>query len=238
MNYAKSWAFRCLMEAKGSHDNWFLTLTFAPEFCPERVDPKDVSGFMKRLRKRLGLEKIRFFGCGEYGEKNDRPHYHLILFNCPLADLYKLDAEGHYGSKLIDEIWPYGFHYLGEVNEKTCAYVARYTSKKSGKRKGFLQMSRRPGIGYDYLRDHKDAYELDYINVVDSHGLRRIPLPRYFERIFPDLDFTDLKQARIERARNRAAAEALNHNLPIGEEFDDYKRQVAHNKASRLERNL
>jgi hypothetical protein len=36
--------------------------------------------FMKRLRDRIKPLKIRFFHCGEYGDKTRRPHYHALIF--------------------------------------------------------------------------------------------------------------------------------------------------------------
>ena len=34
----------------------------------------------KRKPQLVGGIQIRFFGCGEYGDKRGRPHYHLIVF--------------------------------------------------------------------------------------------------------------------------------------------------------------
>ena len=52
----------------------FITLTFNDEELnkranPSSVDVRDFQLFMKRLRKKH--KKIRFFHCGEYGEKNN-----------------------------------------------------------------------------------------------------------------------------------------------------------------------
>lgn len=73
---------------------------------------------MKRLRKETDI-KLKFYGCGEYGELDQRPHYHLILFGWKPGD------------EIISKIWPFGFvsvkEYLGET---TGNYVAGYVQKK------------------------------------------------------------------------------------------------------------
>lgn len=84
---SRKWAMRCVMEAQQHKDNCFLTLTYAPEFLPAdgSLVKRDLQLFIKRLRKAFSGVKIRYFACGEYGEKFARPHYHLILFGfCPL----------------------------------------------------------------------------------------------------------------------------------------------------------
>jgi hypothetical protein len=42
---------------------------------------------MKRLRKKYSHKKLSFYHCGEYGEKQGRPHYHAIIFNHQFSDL-------------------------------------------------------------------------------------------------------------------------------------------------------
>jgi hypothetical protein len=107
---------------------------------------------MKRLRKKKHSTKdnpLRFYACGEYGEKNERPHYHAILFNCSFkkdADISngknKLyfsqelqDAWSHYDKK-TETYEPIGFVSWGEVTFDSAAYVANYVQKKiNGKKK-------------------------------------------------------------------------------------------------------
>lgn len=78
---SRKWAVRCMLEASLHEQNCFLTLTYAPEHLPENgsLVKRDLTLFFKRLRKTYG-EGIRYFACGEYGERFDRPHYHVILF--------------------------------------------------------------------------------------------------------------------------------------------------------------
>lgn len=232
---AKEWSRRCLMECKNSPHNWFLTLTFDDRFCPGKLDKKDVSDFLKRLRSYLG-DGVRFFACGELGTKSKRPHYHMILFNCELKDLYPAEPTSNLCcSKLINRIWPYGMHRLGPVTQETCNYVARYTAKKVGDKDGFLLMSRRPGIGFDYLKANEHTLDLDYIPLMVNGRLTRCKPPRYAERIFKDRDFTAAKELRVRNADRARLVLAVTHGVD-SLRLDDYQRQVARCKADRLEK--
>jgi hypothetical protein len=137
LNYSRQWAIRIMHEAEMHDENCFITLTFDQANLEKRSNPLslDVSEyqrFMKRLRKRFG-KNIRFFHCGEYGEKNKRPHYHAIIFGLDFKDkvlFSKRDGIRLYTSEALQELWPYGFSTIGEVTFQSAAYVARYIMKK------------------------------------------------------------------------------------------------------------
>ena len=87
----REWTLRILHELQYWNDACFITLTYADENLPiQPVRPVhfpvsaslskgDFQKFFKRLRKRLD-RKLRYYGCGEYGEQTGRPHYHGIVF--------------------------------------------------------------------------------------------------------------------------------------------------------------
>ncbi len=96
---------------------------------------------------------FRYFACGEYGDKTERPHYHLILFGPGL------DVEPYVAKSWKDEDTkePMGFTQVAELNADRAAYIAQYTTKKMTKigdnRLGhrhpeFARMSMRNGIGF------------------------------------------------------------------------------------------
>lgn len=169
LNKVRDWTLRIMHEARFYKDNVFLTITYSPENLPIDgcIHKEDLQLFMKRLRKALGEEKIRFFACGEYGERYLRPHYHLILFgigqNHPIFKGKKWDnrAKGYFLPEF--KPWNKGIAFIGEVNHSTARYVASYVNKKQFGKKGqkwykdnnllpeFTLMSRRPGIGYDFV---------------------------------------------------------------------------------------
>ena len=77
---------------------------------------------------------IRFYMCGEYGENFGRPHFHACLFNFDFVDkTYWSKSPGGskiYRSDILEDLWPFGFSSIGEVNFQSAAYVARYIMKK------------------------------------------------------------------------------------------------------------
>ena len=125
---------RCHHEASLYQDNCFITLTYSDEHLPsdKSLHVDHFQKFMKRLRKRFG-EGVRYYHCGEYGEKYMRPHYHACLFNFDFPDK-KIWKENNgnrlYISESLSELWPFGFVTIGDVTFESAAYVARYIMKK------------------------------------------------------------------------------------------------------------
>ena len=98
--YSRQWAMRNMHESSLWPNNLFITLTYDNQHLPKHntLIKKDFQDFMKRLRKKkrsTTKNPIRFFHCGEYGEKFGRPHYHAILFNTQFRDRETL--QGHKG---------------------------------------------------------------------------------------------------------------------------------------------
>ena len=236
---SRQWAVRCMHEASLYENNCFITLTYDNEHLPKdgSLDVREFQLFMKRFRDRCqGLSSvvdddgnvsypIRFYHCGEYGEKFKRPHYHACIFNYDFPDkqLFKINNGFRlYTSKLLQDLWPFGFSTIGDVTFESAAYVARYIMKKKfgkdawvhyaeidwntgeilGQRKPeYTTMSRRPGIGKDWLDKYfADVYPSDFVLV---NGKRCKP-PRYYDSQFEihyPSDFSALKQARRDNSK-------------------------------------
>lgn len=160
LDYSRSWADRCLLEAQYHKHNYFLTLTYNDDNL-RRVDPcgnfyatlckSDMQKFFKSLRKELKKrnddrqqssvscdsdsgDDFRYFGCGEYGTETYRPHYHVIAFGLEIPDLkfYKKTSQGFnlYTSEWLNDIWKRGYVVVGELSWSTVAYTARYSTEK------------------------------------------------------------------------------------------------------------
>lgn len=110
-----------------------------------------------------------------------------------------------------------GYALVAPVTWETCAYVARYTMKKlRGNQRFFYEefsleppfslMSLKPGIGADYLRNHPDIYDYSYINLMTEKGGKKVPHPRYLDKLFEVEHPTEL--AEIKATRERMAREA------------------------------
>lgn len=139
-------AIRCLHESQMHDSNSFITLTYDDDHLPSGASlrKKHFQDFMKRLRFHVDKQfdkKIRFFGCGEYGENSDtsdlstlgRPHYHAIIFGFDFPDKVLVARSGgfnHYDSEFLRSVWKKGHVDIGDVSFESAAYVARYCMKK------------------------------------------------------------------------------------------------------------
>lgn len=234
LNKAKEWAVRCVLESLAYENNYFLTLTYDDEHLPSTgaLEREDVQKFLKRFRARFG--KVRYFGCGEYGTKNKRPHYHLILFGANITDL-KHVGNGLYESKIVSEIWPYGFHYLGFVSYASCNYVAQYSTKKvfNNVSDEFLMCSTEPGIGYAWCKEHL-AKVLEYDAVFGPFGSSKLAkLPRYFEKMAEALDgaaYVDVKSRRLDKSNAMNIHNMLVHECDEFEKLLEYEEQITLNE--------
>ncbi|AXH76688.1 MAG: replication initiator protein [Microviridae sp.] len=183
---------------------------------------------MKRLRKKYGAG-IRYLHCGEYGDKDRRPHYHACIFGWEPADkvLWKIiNGNPLYISKILQKVWGLGFCSVGALTYQSAAYVARYNLKKvTGKNAEnhytwadrytgeihehvpeYATMSRRPGLGSGwYLKFRNDVYPGDF---VITKGKKAMP-PKYYDKMEDKYNAEEMERTRAARVNN---AEARAHD--------------------------
>lgn len=217
-------------EASLHQNNCFATLTFADQYLPENnsLTVEHLQKFMKRLRKAAAPTRIRFYASGEYGERFNRPHYHLCLFNWDFPDkTYWASNRGNklYRSKLLEDLWPFGNATIGNVTFESAAYVARYVTQKvtgdaasahyGNKKPEFSVMSRRPGIGANWLSTFRtDVYPSDTVLV---RGKLMKP-PRYYDLAHELLYPADLEEVRQKRRQQRKTKDELPSRLASREQ--------------------
>lgn len=253
---SRQWAIRCMHEASLYKDNCFITLTYDEEHLPDdySLHYDDFQRFMKRLRKRYQGKTIRFYMAGEYGENFGRPHFHACIFNLDFEDKYlwqKTDSGSKiYRSKILEELWPFGYSSIGEVNFQSAAYVARYIMKKVtgdmaeqhyeevnfntgeivNRKPEFNKMSLKPGIGYKWYQKYKDdVYPHDYVIV---NGKKCKP-PKFYDKKYADDYPYEFDQLQWEREKSAKAQ--IFDNTP---ERLLVKEEVLKAKLSRLKRKL
>jgi len=196
---SRQWATRCIHEAKMHKNNCFITLTYDNEHLPKgkTLKKRDFQLFIKRLRKKHG-KGIRYYHCGEYGDRTQRPHYHACLFGFDFKDK-KAWKDNLYTSRTLEQLWPMGFSTIGNVTFESAAYVARYILKKQYGTKAiehynvinkstgeiinerepeYTTMSRRPGIGATFYEKYKDQIERTGEIVINE---KRIRTPRFYD---------------------------------------------------------
>jgi hypothetical protein len=255
---SRQWAVRCILEASLYEKNCFITLTYNDEHLPAdgSLDIREFQRFMKRLRskyvkyekkydtrkqryRRRPINPIRFFHCGEYGEKNNRPHYHAIIFNHDFEDkqYYKTSPSGEklYRSQELESLWidtetkeSLGYSTIGEVTFNSAAYVARYIMKKVTGDEATLHylinaetgewvspeyttMSRRPGIATEWYKKYKKSvYPSDFIVMRDG---RKINVPKLFDNLLGDENPDRLK--KIKARRREKGLKHRDNNTPF-----------------------
>jgi len=225
---SKDWALRCYHEAQLNDtglNNCYITLTYRDADLPENgcLKKSDFQKFIKRLRNNT-KQKIRYFMCGEYGDKTNRPHYHALLFGYKFPDAkFWTERKGNriYKSEILETTWKHGHTELSGVTYKSAAYVARYILKKQNscdatqdryciydKETGevtlrpfeYVAMSLKPGIGFDFYHKYPDSFfPQDEARLPDGGTT---PVPKYYrtllERSNPKLA-EQLRKARIAK---------------------------------------
>lgn len=223
---SRQWAMRCLHEKRLHRENCFVTLTYDDANLPPfgTLVKRDLQLFMKRLRKEKG-DGIRFYACGEYGDRNKRPHYHVLLFNCDFSDKRPTGAnrrgDRYYDSASLRAIWGLGHVLLGDVTFDSAAYVARYVMKKMtgplavghydvvdangevvARLPEFTLMSRRPGIGKGWF----DRYGVEtYAHDSCVINGREVRPPRYYDGKYEIVDATRITELKLARRRKALA---------------------------------
>lgn len=230
LDRSRQWTARLMHEAKFHELKSFITLTYDNLNLPENgsLNKKHFQDFMKRFRKQHG-GKLRYFMCGEYGDRDGRPHYHAIIYGCDFPDKrrHSLGTQGHqlYVSDTLDKLWGKGHTWIGNVTHESCGYVARYCVKKvngpmaqehyarinpiTGEwyllQPEYINMSLKPGIGADWYENFKgDIYPSDSVVIKGKQQ----PVPKYYDRKLetenPEL-LERLKARRKRRAfKNKA----------------------------------
>lgn len=163
----------------------------------------DFQRFMYRLRRRLG--PTRFFMCGEYGEINARPHFHVLLFGRDFSDGPPCGTNIT-SSRMLSALWKFGFSSSGSVTYDSAAYVARYAcSRVTGDQAlahyrrvdpftgevvqcvpEFGHMSLKPGIGFTWFQKYwRDVYVAR--DGVVRNGGHVVPSPRFYDKLLMDV---------------------------------------------------
>lgn len=209
------WSFRLLQQERISDSTLFITLTYDYKNMPitkrgfKTLKKTDVQDFIKRLRyAQSGSEEsgIKYYAAGEYGNKTDRPHYHIIIFNAKI--------------ELIQDAWNKGYvHYgggIGAVNAATIGYTLKYINKvgkvpkhkNDDRQKEFSLMSK--GLGLNYLTPQMIKYhKADLLNriCIEYDGNKKAAMPRYYKtKIYTKDEKGEIKRhftAKIQAARDR-----------------------------------
>jgi len=221
------WATRLQHELTEHETSCFVTLTYSDQYLPEggTLDHRHVQLFLKRLRFEIKTP-IRYFVAGEYGDKTQRPHYHIIIYGYDFPDKTPeaIGKGGHirYKSLALERLWGMGLCDVGTVTSKSMAYVAYYNVKRlhddnamgknpqlrefvdlqtgliTKRKPEYCRMSLRPGIGSTWFAKYKDELQKGFLTLDGSN--RAIPT-YYLKKLreqFPE-EFEQFILTRQER---------------------------------------
>lgn len=220
---SNDWAIRCMHEADIHAKNCVVTLTYDDKHLPldRSVKKGEVSYFLKQLRKKIAPKRCRFFACGEYGDKNHRPHYHIMLFGYDFPDKMfcgKSDKGSmQYRSEFLEKIWVKGYSSIGDLTYSSARYIAGYLQKKLDIHElndekyiiwpnynyavslEFCLMSRRPGIGSYWYEKFESDCKKDYL-IIDGV---KTGVPKYYRDKMKITDEKTYEKNRIERRAHK-----------------------------------
>lgn len=223
INRREDWAVRLFHESKMFDDNVFTTLTYDTENLPKNssLNKRDVQLFLKRFRKKVSPRKIRYFACGEYGGKFNRPHYHAIMFDVGLDD-----------KKDIKKCWSKGIIDVKPINKERLRYCAKYINKKITGKKAqhhygkkvpeFSLMSKRPPLGLKYIGKYVETWKNK--GYVSFYG-KKVPVPKlYKKKYYTEDDMIKMRDIVVEQAvkRNKKMVQrTLQNNQNLVENIQD-----------------
>lgn len=221
-------------EARYHEKNSFITLTYDNQNLPGiDIAPggnlyyPHVQSFLKNLRQSIHRKspnsKISFYCCGEYGSKNGRAHWHLIIFGYDFPDkTFWRNSKGNpiHRSAHLEQLWRHGNSEIGTVTDSSANYCASYVTKKvtGTKAKKEYYAGRKPefsirskGLGKRFYEEfYTDMYPHDYI----MQNEKKRTIPEYYDKLHaiahPE-EMAEIKRLRIEKgeARPHIAEERL-----------------------------
>jgi hypothetical protein len=231
---ASHWSFRLNEEAKASSSAAFLTLTYENVPISENgfhtLNKRDFQLFLKRLRKKCGTNKLKYYACGEYGSSTNRPHYHAVLFNLPKHIIAQ--------PQILADTWQNGHIHLASSNQSTINYVVGYMTKSNFERinthddrlKEFSLMSKGMGMGY-LTPAMKNYYQKRKLFCIVRENGQIISMPRYYkQKIFKKEELTEMYKIWI--AENQHDFDTMFNSSKDEHEF--YKNLIRKDKKEQL----
>lgn len=216
---AREWSARLLHELSFWPCAVFVTLTYEDSFLPPNgsLRKRDLQLFFKRLRKSLGDRKIKYYACGEYGSKTNRPHYHAIIFGL---------GQDTQSKNIIKSVWRFcqwsnfqDSKAFGSVTYDSCRYVSDYIFKKYNGEKAKNEYTNKglevpfkvcsQGLGLRYCL--ADSENLVANGFFSFRGVR-MGLPRYYVNKL-GLKLEDQSETRFKQWKHFAEKK----NIPLAD---------------------
>lgn len=203
-----------------SHDvSAFVTFTYDDEhliikdgFCNASLSKDDLHKYLDNIKHQLKNVDFEYFACGEYGDKFNRPHYHVLFFG--------LDYQYH--RKFFEKTWKKGLVKVLPCTSKAFKYVSKYIVKDTafdnahyydlGLVPPFRKFSR--GLGSKVFNQYlDDIFRFGYFVykgrqiVVNRYYFNRLTLHSPLSRVYREQCIDDVFRQR--------QLDSSNANLPV-----------------------
>lgn len=187
------WVARCMAEKASMGHAFAITLTYRNDYlgnlpASARIfHYRHVQLFLKRLRKAYSdhygsTGDIRYIVAGERGSKNDRVHWHMVIFSrqsiSPLGEWTSIfdasEIDMPLDRDVIWSLWPHGFVHVQRPNQSGMSYVLKYAlkdqftvsksrdsariTKADNHGAGMFRMSKKPPIAFEWLTSLLNEY--------------------------------------------------------------------------------
>lgn len=202
----------------------FCCFTYSDDNLPLNgsLRKKDLQDFNKRVRSAVSYYKLpfkyKYVACGEYGDKFERAHYHIIFIG--LSDVI--------AKELCQSNWPFGLIDVGPLGRGGLRYVLKYCTKQlkgakavelydsRGLERPFLLKSVK--LGYDFLADNRESLIASNWHY-NSCG-KSVVVPSYYRKRFSHL-------GKYQSLSDDIAANMVASNL--GFSLPEYRSYIASN---------
>lgn len=187
---------------------------------------RDVQLFLKKLRVNIerskepklidpGNRELKYFIVGEYGEKFNRPHWHMLIFNIPYNQEKTQD--------IISSSWAMGLVHSGMIKRGAIEYVTEYMFKNFENSVRLMSQ----GLGKSYLTKKNLDYHQRTLDNSIRIGPDRLRMPKYLKKkIFNENQLEVINKNSNDYSLDRV----LNQPYIIQQEFEKLKRKVKHKK--------
>ncbi|MGL4388188.1 MAG: rolling circle replication-associated protein, partial [Brevinema sp.] len=209
----------------------FLTLTYDEIKIPKNYSlvKRDLQNFFKRLRYYLKKRKIKYFACGEYGKRKQRPHYHAILLGVSKEEheLRVCPKGGYWIEKgILKDSWDKGIIHVGDITSDSIGYVTHYIDKKlTGKlaEVNYMDKGRDPpfqlqsqGFGLDYAK--KNEKQIKEHLFIPRKGQKK-PVPLYYRTKLGIKDDPRIQQMAINKQEKILKEHAIRTGVDYSGEY-------------------
>lgn len=245
---ANDWIIRLNEEFKHSRSAYFVTLTYNELTVPlvdslkineetgelyttkvQTLVKSDLQDFINLLRQ---YAPFRYFGIGEYGDKGDRPHYHILIFNfSPFVNPHTNTIVYHRDYKYITadmlasnvdieavilKAWKKGIVKVENLKGGAIRYLANYmvdttiNSVHTEQLRVFALMSKRPPIGYQYY-SNKEVQKYHQKGEVNEKFKYHSDTGQYaLPRLYKNKLFTKFQRDKFNKYTAEQEAKQLN----------------------------